>query len=191
LNIDILIAHNLLSSEEVGVYFLVSKIFATGFMVFSILIQIYWPTIVNQIIDLEFDSLSVFMKKMFIFFTLSILVCSSVLIIYLLNIDNYDYFDVSDNFNKSTILLVSLFGVYYIIRVVCDLYATLLQCWGETSVLNKVVPIQAIISAALQIIFGYYFGMEGLVLGMLVSFICTVLYALPKEYKRLVKDSLV
>ncbi len=84
----------------------------------------------------------------------------------------------SFSIQSSTLLL---FGAYIVVRLWTDTSTAALQATNETRVLLRWIPVQSIISVAAQICFARMFGLNGIILGLIVSFLATVAWALPKR----------
>ncbi len=78
----------------------------------------------------------------------------------------------------STLLL---FGIYILVRLWTDTSTAALQAVNETRILLRWIPVQSVISVTCQIFFASIFGLNGIIIGLIVSFLATVAWALPKR----------
>lgn len=83
---------------------------------------------------------------------------------------------------------VGAFGLYLCVRIVADFYAMALQSHSKLSSFFYLVPIQAVLSLSLQYFLSIYFGILGIILGLTLSYVLTVCWALPKKLKQLEKS---
>jgi O-antigen/teichoic acid export membrane protein len=75
--------------------------------------------------------------------------------------------------------LICLIGFYFMIRVWTDMFAIVLQSVNYLRPLWIFTPIQALISISLQVYFSLKFGVIGIVIALILSFLITVSWALP------------
>lgn len=80
-----------------------------------------------------------------------------------------------------------IFGIYIMVRVWNDAFAIALQAMNDTKSLIIVMPIQAFVSIAAQIIFSHFFGVNGIVIGLMTSFILTSGWLLPLRLRKLAR----
>lgn len=78
--------------------------------------------------------------------------------------------------------LTLAFFLYLIIRIWTDTYAMAIQSYGMVSVMNKFLPLQAFISAFGQYYLGIYFGATGIVFGVIISFLVTAAWIIPRKF---------
>ncbi|WP_422824300.1 polysaccharide biosynthesis C-terminal domain-containing protein [Xenorhabdus siamensis] len=81
-----------------------------------------------------------------------------------------------------------LFAAYFSIRVWSDTYAMLLQSMNELKPLWLIVPFQATLSFGLQWYLAGKFKIYGILIGLIISFILTVVIFLPIFYRKKVKE---
>jgi O-antigen/teichoic acid export membrane protein len=72
-----------------------------------------------------------------------------------------------------------LWGVLLAVRMWSDSFYTVLQSIGETNILRKYLVCQAFISVVLQWTLGERFGMEGVLVAIILSFALTCVWYLP------------
>jgi Na+-driven multidrug efflux pump len=72
-----------------------------------------------------------------------------------------------------------LWAAYITVRIWSDTFFIVLQSFGDTDALRRYMMFQAPISIGLQWILGTHFGMEGLLIGIALSFILTCAWYLP------------
>jgi len=188
LNADLLIVNSFLSESEVAIYLLISRVYAMGFVFYSTLLTILWPRFVNLIHERKIVELNEVLIGIFIPFTLIIIICSLVLYFCFGEISEFIFVGVDRDYMVLSPILIMLFCIYYIVRIYSDCYAILLQCSGETMLLTRIVPFQALLSLMFQIVLASYMGAEGIVLGIILSFVFTVAVMLPKEFYKTVKE---
>ena len=76
---------------------------------------------------------------------------------------------------------VMLLGLYHIVIAWVHGFGIPLQSMSDINTLIAWTPIQAILSISLQLILVQSFGMYGITLGMMLSFILTMAWVLPRR----------
>jgi len=165
---DSLLMAFVLSAEEIISYNLLCKIFGILSFLYAAALQRFSSSSWQK---LEAN------KYRFCLYSITGIVCCSLLLILGRPIISL-YFSIS--------LLPScmmLFCLYLIIRVVCDLHAMILQRRQHMKPLFIFGSIQALLSITLQLLFGRLAGAQGLLVGQSLSYVSTVLWALPRYTK--------
>ena len=80
--------------------------------------------------------------------------------------------------------LIALLGIYSIVRVWTDTYAVVLQSMEDMSQFWIYVPIQAALSFSIQVAAVEIWGLSGVVIALITSYLLTVTWALPARVKR-------
>jgi O-antigen/teichoic acid export membrane protein len=80
---------------------------------------------------------------------------------------------------------VVLLGIYYLFRIWSDTHAIVLQSCSELRPLWVLVPLQAVISVVAQWKLAPVFGVNGIVVGLILSYLLTVCWGLPLSLRRL------
>ena len=77
-----------------------------------------------------------------------------------------------------------LFIIYYIMRVISDTYAMFLQSVNYLKIFWIYTPFQALISISAQYFLSLKYGIYGIILGLIISFLLTSAWICPyKSYK--------
>jgi hypothetical protein len=84
-------------------------------------------------------------------------------------------------------VFLGLWVAYIMMRTWSDSFYIVLQSFGDTAALRGYIVYQAPISIGLQIILGVRFGMEGVLLGIALSFMLTCVWYLPLRTHALTK----
>ncbi len=102
----------------------------------------------------------------------------------------YAFSDLSKGFLKISLSAFSIlaFGFYLCIRVVSDFHAMALQSHSKLFSFFFLVPIQAGLSLVLQYVLGSRFGIVGILLGLSLSYLLTVFWALPWQLRRRARE---
>lgn len=77
-----------------------------------------------------------------------------------------------------------LFSIYIGLRIWADTYAVALQALSEVGVFLKIVPVQAFISITMQWALAKQLGINGILLGLMLSYVLTVAWVSPWKLRR-------
>lgn len=80
-----------------------------------------------------------------------------------------------------TLSVIAVFSFYWLVRVWCDSFATLVQSSSNMKYFSLVATVQALLNAILMIGGARYYGLVGMVLGSAFSFVLTVGWSLPTQ----------
>jgi O-antigen/teichoic acid export membrane protein len=186
--IDYAVMSQTLNVVQIGIYNLTSKIFGFIYFIYNAILQAFWPILTEMLTNFRWKEVQIEIKKyigigfLIIFLgTLAIFFSQNVIFNSLAPGKKY-------SIPNRTLLL---FGIYFAVRVWSDTYATVLQSVSELHVFWVLVPIQAIISLTAQYVLSKWFGLDGIILGLIFSFFLTVFWALPREFSRLQFKSII
>lgn len=187
LQVDYIIMSYTLTGKDIVIYNVLSKIFGLINFLYAALLQSVWPlcaeakykddkSIYNQIKVkyIGFGAILVFAISLFIYLARD-------LIILLLARDA----GISFSF-----ILIVLFAIYHMIRIWTDTYAMFLLSTGNMRFLYISVPCQALLSGVLQWYGSVLFGLPGIILGLIMSYILTVSWILPYSFSKNVQGRL-
>lgn len=185
LQADYIVMSQKLNSSEIVTYVLLMKIFTFISFFYSALLQALWPECVELRVKRQWGKLNSLVYRyiaagcvLVITFTLLLFVFKSEIMSF---VSKGSLSHVENG-------IIALIGLYFILRVWSDTYAMLHQSMNYLSPLWKLVPIQAVISLGLQWFLCDLIGLYGIVLGLILSFILTVVVFLPLSYNRKVKE---
>lgn len=85
-------------------------------------------------------------------------------------------------------LFIALLGGYFAVRIWNDTFVTLLVSMSRFRPVFKLAPFQVILSVFLQIILAQRFGIYGIIIGLIVAYLLTSVWYLPKTIGLMLKD---
>jgi O-antigen/teichoic acid export membrane protein len=184
LQADYLVMSQKLNSEYIVTYSILQKIFGLAFFVYSSLLLALWPVCAELNASNNWNELKKYSTRYIwigiawvIIFTLTFKIFSREF----LQILNF-----KGNIHDSTIYLL---GIYFIVRVWTDTYAMLLQSMNIIKPLWYLVSAQAIISISLQWRWAESGGINGLLIGLISSYLLTVAIGLPLVFYTRIKST--
>jgi O-antigen/teichoic acid export membrane protein len=83
---------------------------------------------------------------------------------------------------------IAVFGAYIALRIWSDTFSTALQTMSNLSTLIKCLPLQVLISISAQYVLSLRFGVNGILYGLMASFVLTTAWILPLKVYRLTRS---
>lgn len=183
-NIDYLILIWFVSSSELLIYGIISRLFGFCAMFYSSIYTILWPRFTEEIVKKSWKSALNLLFYSNLFSLFFILIFSILLILF---IDVLISFLVNNDDISVPINFIVLYAVFDLVRSWVHGFGTLLQSISHTKPFITWLPIQAILNVLLQFLLVPEYGIYGCVVAMLLSFIFTLAWILPlnvyKKYK--------
>lgn len=180
LQVDYFIASRFLDSNDVVLYNTLMKLYGFAFFMYYSVIFALWPIVSECINKNNFKQIGVFLVR-YIPIGMILIVCFSILLYmtapFILSIL------IKNTTLNVSILIIFLFCLYFLLRVWTDTFAMVLQSANILKPFWFMVPIQSLISIICQILFTVFFGIYGLLCGLIISFIATVVWYLPYKVK--------
>jgi O-antigen/teichoic acid export membrane protein len=176
LQIDYLVMARYLSSDEIVLYNLLSRIFIFIFFIYSSLLTALWPEIAMEIHKSNIGKVKSQIKKYLGIGILYIIIATLLVIL----LKDYILRLLAPNSSiKFPVYLIIIIGFYYLIRVWTDTYTMVLQSVNILKPFWIFIPIQALISLFAQIYFVRMYRLNGILYGLILSFLLTVSWGLP------------
>jgi O-antigen/teichoic acid export membrane protein len=184
LAVDYFVMSKILQANDIVQYNLSSRIFLTILIINSILLATKWPEMSELMHSGKLkearSTIQQILKQGLVFGLLS--GCAIVLSM------NWIISIISGGKVASITLLTSISWLLYIlIRIWSDTFAMSLLCIGKTWIFNRYIPIQALISITGQYYLGEKFGLSGIILGLIISFLATAAWILPINFLKISK----
>jgi len=185
LNVDFFIASQVLSSEEVIQYHILLKIFSLALFIYSAFLMAIWPVLSEKISSKEnYHVIEGMVRKSLPVGMLFMIIFTGFIVVFGEYIYRYLIRNIEVNISP---VLVVIFGLYFLIRVWTDTFTMILQAGNNLKPLLTIVPIQAFVSVSLQIFLSMKYGVYGLLMGLIISFLCTVFWYLPYSSHQFLK----
>jgi len=191
LGIDYVIMSQLLSAHDITLYNIFNKIFLFIYAGYSTVLMTLWPVMAEkfatrnrQLID-EVNS----MLLRNIFWAIGYITIATGLVLigknFLLSFFAKGLLSVS-------YWVIILFGIYYAIRFWVDSYATVIQSRNKIKFIAFTVPIQAVVSVCFLYYFGAKYGLDGILIALILCFTVTAVWVLPcYHYLTLAKERFI
>lgn len=184
LGMDYIIISQYVDAENIAIYNVSMRIFGFIFFIYSAILLAVWPVCTESISVNNWSNVALLLKKYIIIGMLFIVVSTLLLCFYMPFISRL--LSPNDIINIP-MPLISILGTYFIIRVISDTFAMVLQSMSDLRVFWLYVPFQALLSVGLQSLLVPSFGLYGAVTGLIVSFLLTAVWILPLAVRRRAK----
>lgn len=182
LQVDYLIASRFLSSSDIILYSTLSKLFLLGFFIYNSILMALWPVVSEHLHKNEWENVIKYIK---IYIPIGILFITIFSIFLYLSQGFIFSFLIKNTVLEANLNLIILFAIYFAIRVWTDTFAMVLQSINILKPFWIIVPFQALISLISQILLTERFGLCGLLYGLILSFLLTVVWYLPYQVRKL------
>lgn len=185
LNADYFIMSQILGAHDIAIYSILSRVYGMIINLYSgmlIASGVYW---LERRQNNDWSAIRYSLRSHIVIgmFAVAVVTIAGIFI------RDYVMENFSDwsiiNIPKSTMII---FGIYVLVRVWNDTFAIALQAMNDTRSLIIVMPIQAFVSIAAQIIFSRFFGVNGIVIGLMTSFVVTSVWLLPLRLRKLARS---
>lgn len=185
LQIDYIIMSQLLKSEDIVAYNLSTKIFGLALFIYVSVLTALWPVFSEAIAKGNWAMVRSHTGR-YLGIGLGFMSASTTLLVWLM--PRGIQFLAPNETVVIPITFILLLGVYQLLRVWTDTFAMILLSMSDLRPLWIISPLQALVSVISQWYLAQLFGLYGIVLGLILSFVLTASWALPfavhKHYRK-------
>ncbi len=186
LQVDYLIMARTVSSESVTAYNIFTRFFSFGLLIYVAFLNAFWPTCSEMFYRRELSQIKKLLKK-YCVFGISI-VWINIFFIFVFQKFLIKILISNNNVSVDTMFFI-LFAIYIVFRVITDTYTIFLEAVSSLKIFWFILPIQLILCVGLQYFLSVKYGINGIILGYLLSFMLTTSWLLPfASYKILNKE---
>ena len=182
LNVDYIIMSRLLPAQEIAAYNVLFRVFWIGMALYSGLLSALWPAITEMGARGDGSGIRRHVRLTLGggLAALALLSCGLAALLPLVLQWVAPGLDI-----RVSLYTVALFSGYIGLRIWTDTYAVALQALNEVGIFLTAVPFQAGISIALQLVLAPIWGINGILIGLIMSFALTVTWVLPRRLAQL------
>lgn len=181
LQLDYILMSQYVNSEQIVIYNLTTKIFGICLTLYSALLLAIWPIITELNVKNEWVKITKTISKYIYLGIVFVAIFTVLFILFKDNILKVFSSKLDEDIPTSFLILVC---VYFMIRVFTDTYAIVLQSIGQLKSLWIWVPLQAVVNIVTQFLLVQKYQIYGIIIGLIISFILTVTWALPFTIKK-------
>lgn len=176
LQVDYIVASRVLGVVDIVTYNVASKLFLLIFFVYTALLLALWPVCSEAIARQDWKKVSVVIRKyiaigMAFTFVSGLAVAFTRYWIVRLLAPGLDA--------PIPLIVVGLLTAYTVVRVWTDMYGTVLQSMNDLKILWITAVFQAILSGTLQTLGARWFGLPGMIAGLIGCYVLTAAWMLP------------
>jgi O-antigen/teichoic acid export membrane protein len=176
LQVDYLVMSQYLKPPDIVVYNLSAKIYLLIFFVYSSLLTATWPVCAEAATTNDWNTVLKLVRKNIIFGFALVILGTAIFLPFRHQIIGVlspkDIIEVP-------IGLILLFGIYYLLRVWCDAFATVLASLSYMRPFVIYIPVQAMLTVVIQILITKEIGVQGILIGLIISYILTAVWIVP------------
>ncbi len=181
LNVDYLIISQYLSPHEIVVYGVTSRLFGFVAYFYTSLYAALWPLFTEAITRNNWKRVKVYIVKAFLFSAGIIVSFTLFLLVFMPSIANLlsprEKLDVP-------LLFILLLGIYHLLLTWSHGFAVVLQSMSDVRFLVVWGAAQALLSMLFQVLFVQLWGIYGITLGLIASFVLTAVWVIPNRVRR-------
>jgi O-antigen/teichoic acid export membrane protein len=184
LQVDYIVMSQVLVAREILEYTVLNRVFMLAFFLYNAALMALWPTVSELYHGEHFAEIQVYSRR---YLTGGFALVAMTTIVFLGArgvIVNLLAPGTNITLRTGTLLL---FGAYLCLRVWSDMFSMLLQCAGHVQPLLLIVLLQGLLSVTLQTTLAPLLGVEGILLGLTLTFCATSVWFGPWRYRRLLK----
>lgn len=179
LSVDYLIMSRVLHALEIVNYNLVSRLFMTLLVIHGVLLAANWTPVADLMHAGEKiqarEKLEHVLKQ-------GLVIGGGVGLIIFVGMNSAVQLLTGGAVDEIPSGLSIAFWIYILLRIWTDTYAMALQGYGMVSSINRFIPFQALISLSGQYFLGVHLGAVGIVIGMILSFLLTASWIIPRKF---------
>lgn len=175
--IDYFVISQTVKSNDVVVYNISTKLFSFAFSIYAALLAAWHPVNAEMYVKSEFPKIMKYTKTYLTAGICSITVFTFCFLLFMPKI--IPVFSPRENIIIPAVLVV-LLGIYFAVRIWNDTFVTLLVSMNKFRNIFIIAPVQVVISASLQIVLASKFGINGIVFGLIFSYLATGAWFFPR-----------
>ncbi|SFO10864.1 MATE family efflux transporter [Sphingomonas sp. OK281] len=176
LQVDYIIMVQVLDVHDIVIYSVATKLFLLIFFVYNALLQALWPVCSEAIARHDWHSVRTIVNKYIAFGVVFTLVAGVGVAI----VNPWIVRLLAPGLNTPIpMIVIALLTFYIMIRVWTDTFAMVLQSMNDLLLMWLVAPIQSLLSIGLQILGARWFGLPGVIGGLIGCFVLTAVWVLP------------
>jgi O-antigen/teichoic acid export membrane protein len=183
--LDYLIMAQILSPNKIAAYTVISKVFIFIYFLYYSILTAIWPVITELMTLKCYKDVKKHLIKALIFGVLIICIGTITFIYFRIDISNI----LTGGKVPVSAQSIIFFGVYYLLRVWGDAFAVVIASINKVNIFYIYMPFQAAISAGAQYLLGRKYGIDGIILGIAISFFITAVWINPISLRGIIKQN--
>jgi len=181
LQVDSIIISQFIEIKEIVIYLISTRIYGFIFFIYNAVLLALWPVFAEAIARNKWDIIN---RNLTNYLTagISMMVVATSVLLWLMPFIVH-ILSPAEKIEVPLFFIIIL-GVYYLLRVWTDTFSMVLGSMNDLKPLWLFVPFQGMLSIFFQLILAPKYGVYGIVLGLIISFILTVAWGLPRAVRQ-------
>lgn len=176
---DYIVMSQTLAVRDITIYNILAKGLAMILVIYTSVLTIIWPEIAELFAKKQWEIANRILTKNILLGVIFVSLCA--LMFYLFKHIVMLFLAPKMNLTLPSISIF-LLGIYAVIRVWTDSYTVALQSQNHLRIFWLYIPVQALIAIVSMYYLSIYFGLNGIFLGLILSFLSTSSWILPVYY---------
>lgn len=188
LAVDYLVMSQLLPAKDIATYNLMSKVFGVILSIHAVLLANAWSKMGDNLHAGRFVEARRRMRLLNIFGLTGGVVAG---IATMSSMNWIMPLLVGDKVIAVSTSLMIIWSLYILIRIWSDSFAMGLMSFNKMAVMNTYIPFQALTNIIAQCALGYWLGLMGILLGLILSYMATAVWVLPKYFYKVTSSTVI
>jgi len=178
LSVDSVIISQYLSPHEIVLYGVTTRIFGFAAFFYTSFYAALWPYLTEAITKNDWETIKGHLRKAFLFSAGTITLFTLILLLFMPFVS--DILSPREKLEVPTLFII-LLGAYHLVLAWVHGFAVVLQSMSDLRVLIIWGAIQALFSIFFQVLFVQWWGLYGMTLGLIASFLLTSVWVCPRR----------
>ncbi|MDY0384736.1 MATE family efflux transporter [Trichlorobacter sp.] len=183
---DYLIMARILEQHNIAAYNVVSRVFIFIYFLYYSILTAMWPVFTELMTREQYQAVKIRIYKSILLGVVIISFSTAMFLCFRSFISGV----LSDNKIVISTQTIICFGSYYLLRVWGDAFAVVLASVNNVKIFWMYMPFQALISLGLQYYLGSRYGLDGIIVGIGISFLLTAVWINPAVLYRQFKQKI-
>jgi O-antigen/teichoic acid export membrane protein len=176
LQVDYVIAAQVLTPKDIVTYNVAGKIFSLVLFFYSAVLHALWP-VCSEAIAAGAWTKVLRQTRTYIVMGFALTILSGMAFLFL---QSHIIAVLTPSIGISVpIIVIVLLTIYTLVRIWADTFGMLLQSMDDLKVFWFAIPIQAALSIVLQAAGAHFYGLPGMIAGLVLCFVLTTMWILP------------
>jgi len=178
LQVDFIIMAQVLSSQDIVIYSISSRVFGLVFFVYNALLLALWPVCAEGIAAGRWNQVFRLVRR---YLGMGMLMVLAAGIGFAISRDLIIHILAPTVKVSIPFVVIGLSTLYIAVRIWSDTFSMLLQSMNDLATLWIALPVQSALSIGLQILGAHFAGLPGMICGLIMCFVLTVGWYLPRQ----------
>lgn len=182
---DYIIMSQTLLPKDIIIYNIFMRVFMIFYFIYASVLTASWPVFSEMYVEQRFKEIKTRIKKYILYaggFIISGTLCTLIFSDFIVKTLAPD---ISARISP---FFISLLGFYMLFKIFNDTFTSVLQSFNVIKILWIYAPFQIIINASAQYFFSKRCGINGIIIGLILSLLLTSVWMLPLKTYKILKE---